>query len=63
LRVQIHTLNEIEQPTAAPVRVPHATLTGSCGLGWSTSVDAGVRLSLTTDQVRELPPLNLGLLG
>jgi copper transport protein len=37
LSVQIHTLNVLERPTEAPLRIRHATLTGSCGPGCHTA--------------------------
>ena len=47
LRVKIRTLNALEQPTAAPLRLQPGTLTGSCGLGCHTATIQGSPSVLT----------------
>jgi copper transport protein len=41
LSVKIRTLNVLEQSTAAPLRLLHGTLSGSCGLGCHTATIKG----------------------
>jgi copper transport protein len=41
LSVKIRTLNVLEQPTAAPLRLLHGTLSDSCGLGCHTARISG----------------------
>jgi soluble P-type ATPase len=41
LRIQLHTLNGLEEPTTIAVSLPHATIAGRCGLGCDNVVLAG----------------------